>query len=256
MALQLRKKTLHWPWVIAFLVLSIGRAWGSSDKECIRCHRIGSQESTLQIDLELYGTSVHSGVIACTDCHKGFAENNHPAMTEYQKVNCQQCHKKTTMHSKRTIISCASCHTTHEIHPSEDSRSSVNFVNLPNTCGACHSSETASRTWLSFLTSFRISSHHKGNFAKRFDKRMCVGCHQGKAAHGEDGPINTQECYKCHLILADEKAKLGYFHPDANWRTQPVSVIAWYISATLLACVCLLLFGFLVKFVVNRRQGK
>ena len=223
-----------WILVITFIPLSMMRSWAYSDKECISCHRIGSQESELQIDIGLYETSVHSEVIACTDCHQGVTENDHTTRTGFHKVNCQRCHRKKNMHSKNKDISCATCHTEHEIYGSKDSRSSVNFENLSKTCHSCHPLETGNTSWLSFFTSFRIASHPKGNFAKRFDKRMCVGCHQGQAAHGEDGPINNQECYKCHLILADKKAVLGYIHLDSNWQNQPVNVFAGYITLIVL----------------------
>jgi len=91
------------------------------------------------------------------------------------------------------------------------------------------------------MPSLHIVSHPKQDFSKTFDEGVCVGCHQGKAAHGEDFPINHQDCYKCHIPLGKKSALLGYIHTNASWNSQLVSFIAGYTYL-----IALIAFGFLL----------
>lgn len=215
---------------IIALALSSLNAYGYSDNECILCHGIGSRESSLQIDVDDYMKSIHAGEAGCAECHGSITGDEHTKGTGVKKVDCGLCHEQENLHSKDGSVKCAECHTRHAVYGTDDPRSSVNWRNLKDTCKACHAEQAGSPAGLSWLVSFKIISHSKQNLSKDYDKGMCVGCHQGKAAHGEDGIVNSQDCYKCHSPLDDKSALLGYIHPRADWQLQPVSATAAWVT--------------------------
>jgi len=206
------------------------KAWGYTEAECVECHRQGSDESKTYIDMKDYKSSVHSKEINCEDCHELIKDITHTS-EKAEIVDCQRCHEEPNLHAKDGSVPCKSCHTPHRIYPVSDSRSSVNWKNLGDTCSKCHSLESKRKSALSFLTSFQIASHPKQNFAEVIDKNMCVGCHQGQAAHGETGPINDQQCSTCHMPLGKYSSiLLGDFHMGADWDKKPLSFVAGYIN--------------------------
>jgi len=226
-------KKLSWQVLIALFLLPLS-AWGYSEEECIRCHGSGSAESRLQIDADIYKTSIHAGEISCIDCHEAITGDAHFTDRGLEKVNCRNCHEQKNQHGRDVTTKCTDCHTRHAVYKADDVRSSVHWINLEKTCGGCHPDQTKSTGWLSVFTSFRIVSHPKQNMAGHFGKDMCVGCHQGKAAHGEDGPVNGQNCYRCHSPLDKERVILGYMHPYADWQKKPVNAAAGCISVIVL----------------------
>jgi hypothetical protein len=225
--------------MIAIFLLPFS-AWGYSEDECIRCHRSGSTESRLQMDIGIYRTSIHAGEIKCTDCHSAIAGDEHFSDKGLEKVNCRNCHGQRILHGQNGSIRCTDCHTRHAIYKADDLRSSVNWRNLVKSCGGCHPEQTKSPSGLSMLTSFQIVSHPKQNMAEQVNKAMCVGCHQGKAAHGEQGPINKQNCYKCHYPMDKKRILLGYMHPYADWQKKPVNTAAGCLSMIVFIGVILL----------------
>jgi hypothetical protein len=103
------------------------------------------------------------------------------------------------------------------------------------------------------LSVLHIASHPKQDFATIFDMGMCVGCHQGRAAHGEDGLVNDQDCYKCHMELAKHSLILGYVHAGIDWHSKPVQAFAGYICIA----AALTLAGFIMRgFVSFLRKHK
>ena len=223
-----KKRWFHF--MVIILVLSLGKVWGYSENECIRCHELKSQESNIHIDIDGYSNSVHFRQnIGCKDCHQNIKDASHENVKEAGKVNCQQCHQKKNLHSKDGSVSCYECHRRHQIYDVKSSKSSVYWKNLDYTCGRCHFHQSRKTAMLSILPSIQIVSHSKEIFGERFDRKMCVGCHQGKAAHGETVIINDQNCYKCHIPLATKSFLLGYIHINSSWDKQPISYIAGYI---------------------------
>ena len=248
-------KALSLQGMIALHLLAFN-AWGYLEDECARCHGFGSEESKLQIDVGRYKTSIHAGEIGCTNCHEVIIGDEHITEKGLEKVNCQKCHNQQNLHSKDASTECADCHTRHTIYGADDLRSSVNWRNLKSTCGTCHPAQTKSPSGLSMLTSFHIASHPKQDMASRFEKDMCVGCHQGRAAHGEKGLINSQNCYKCHFPLNNKRIILGYIHTYADWQRQPINSIMAYVSLiVLIGCIFVLSRAFVGLSVKAENDG-
>jgi hypothetical protein len=240
--------SVSWPlsWcLMIWLASSIlsSTVWGYTDAECVRCHETKSRQSMLHINMELYKSSVHGSRIGCPDCHQSVTGDEHATTKGSGRVNCENCHGQQNRHAKNGSITCPACHTRHSIFSAGDPRSSVYWGNLGKTCSPCHPVQTGNTGKLTLLTSFRIGSHGKQNFSEAVDKRMCVGCHQGRAAHGEEGPINHQTCYRCHTPHNGRETLLGYIHTNASWKNQPVSAFAAYISLVAIPGMILLLLG-------------
>jgi len=151
--------------------------------------------------------------------------------------------------SKKADTAKIQCHTRHEIFSVTDTRASVYWKNLKETCGGCHPQESETKMGLALLPSIYIVSHPKQDMAETFDKGMCVGCHQGQAAHGEQSPVNDQTCYQCHLPLGKYDVSLGYIHTRAQWDDQPVSLVAGYIYLA-----ALVIFVFFAGFAILKRK--
>lgn len=240
-----RKLFVH---AIIALVLSSHNAYGYSNDECILCHGLGSSESRLQIDIDGYMKSIHAGEVGCAECHGSITGDEHIKGMGVKKVDCSQCHEQKNLHSKDGSVKCFECHTKHTVYGADDPHSSINWRNLRDTCKACHPKQAESPAGLSRLVSFKIISHPKQDLSRGFDKGMCVGCHQGKAAHGEDGIVNSQDCYKCHSSPDDKSALLGYIHPRAYWQLKPVNAIAAWVTLVGLIGIIYGLFRFHFKF--------
>lgn len=245
-------KRLLWQAAFVLILLPIN-AWGYSEDECVRCHKSGSSESKLQIDIDSYMNSIHAGEISCSDCHDGITGDEHFKAVDLEKVNCLNCHDQENMHGGDEGIGCVDCHIGHDIYGTDDIRSPVNWRNLKVTCGVCHPEQTKNPGILSRLTSFQIVSHPKQDMTMRADRGMCVGCHQGQAAHGEDGNINDQNCYKCHSPADNKGNLLGYIHSYADWQNRPVNIVAGCVSLVALIGVIFILLRNFTGFFSKRR---
>jgi hypothetical protein len=193
--------------------------------DCIRCHRDGSRESTLHLSIEALEGSVHGTKFSCRDCHTGVTGDDHTVMRGSGTVSCNACHDQENGHGKRAGIAdrpwCASCHTKHDIRRKDDPGSSVHPTRLRRTCGQCHPVECGETGYLAWLPSVQINSHGKQDAGRRYERTNCLGCHQGQAAHGEDEPLDEQDCHKCHRQEDGRGELLGYIHARADFRKQP-----------------------------------
>ena len=197
-----------------------------STDDCISCHSEKSDQSSLRINTDGYFSSVHGNEFSCSGCHQHVIDDSHFEKKGSGKVDCQQCHEQQELHSQDRSVTCYSCHTRHDMYSASDPRSSVHWKKLSHTCGECHPNETVSTNNFFFLASQQVISHPKQNFSEIYSKSMCVGCHQGQAAHGEDSPVNDQNCYRCHIPLGEKNAVLGYIHYNTSSLTQRLSVIS------------------------------
>ena len=140
-------------------------------------------------------------------------------------VDCSQCHDQENRHGFKSKNEprprCYSCHTKHAVFEKESELSSVHGKNLKKTCRTCHPAECGERDYMSWLPSLQIASHNKQDFGQAFEADNCLGCHQGMAAHGEDEPLDDQNCYKCHFSPEGEPLLLGYIHPKADLDRHP-----------------------------------
>jgi hypothetical protein len=214
---------------IALFTLPALQVWAYTTDECVRCHRMGSEESKTYINLKDYQSSVHGNELTCLVCHEDARDISHTKQ-KLIKIDCQRCHETPNLHAKDGSVQCKSCHPPHRIYPAYDSRSSVNWMNLGHTCGSCHPAQSEAGGLFTFLGSFQIVSHPKQDFAEVANKTMCLACHQGQAAHGERKPINHQNCGTCHLPLGTNSSKLGYIHTSTNADKNPLSFIAGYAN--------------------------
>ncbi len=231
---------------LIFLWAEAGLAYTADD--CAQCHASASGKSRLQISLDAYRSSVHGREgMSCADCHKAVRDEGHERAGGSGAVSCNDCHDKANFHGvgSERRPKCYSCHTRHGILGKKDSRSSVHPDALPKTCSACHPLESGRSDYLSWLPSMQIVSHGKQDFSRVYDRKNCIGCHQGSAAHGEKEPISGDECYKCHFSM------MGYIHPKADPAGQP-GVFAAAVAYQLFVAV-LLAGGFL--FLVGRLSG-
>jgi hypothetical protein len=229
------------------IVLLTTEAWGYTEHDCIRCHSHEGTEMRLSVNVNNFRSSVHGKIMGCLDCHQSIKDSNHIEIEDSKKTNCQTCHDQQNLHASDRSVTCDACHTHHYVFEVGDPRSSVNWKNLRHTCGKCHLEQSQHTNLLSVLSSIRIASHPKQNFGMIFDMGMCVGCHQGQAAHGENTPVNDQNCYRCHVPLAKNNFVLGYVHTNADWRRCSVNSFAGYIYlAVALALITLLVRGIVI----------
>jgi hypothetical protein len=112
--------------------------------------------------------------------------------------------------------------------------------------------ECGKKDYLSWLPSIQIASHPKGDFSTRYEKTNCLGCHQGKGAHGDDAKLNNDRCDVCHQPPGKPGALWGKMHPRADYTRQPAVFAAGMIYQMLGVGVLVLL---LVK-VSRRKSGK
>ncbi len=227
-----------------------------TDADCIECHRTGSEESDLHMDVAEYEASVHGEEVSCQDCHTGVVDDDHQTTEGSGAVDCSGCHEQESRHGpENDPVACHDCHTKHDIRYTSDPASSVHPDRLPATCGTCHPEAAGDTGYFSWLPSFQIASHAKGDFGSAYEDTNCLGCHQGAGAHGEDEPINDQTCYKCHFSSDAEEALWGEPHPRADRRSQPaVFAAAWIYQAAIGAGLIALLAPFFRNR--NRPAGK
>ncbi len=214
------KKHLIFGCSMLLLFLLANTPWAYEEPECIKCHREGSTESTLHMNEKAFENSVHFNEITCTDCHADVTDDTHMEQKGSGKVDCSSCHDQENRHGINsqnvgTRPQCQDCHTKHAILGKGHPDSSVNPDNFPNTCGSCHSAQFGDAGFMTWLPSVQIRTHAKQDFSCDFDERDCLGCHQGRGAHGEQTPVNDAQCWKCHIPKGDRAAVVGDIHPKA-----------------------------------------
>lgn len=244
--------------IAAFLVwcslfvcsFSIDALWAYTTEDCIRCHQQGSTESSLQMDVERFNRSAHGETLSCLDCHGGIKDETHEKMTSSSAVSCVECHEQVNRHGLRggedRRPKCYSCHTKHGILGKGDPLSSVHPEGLSKTCAACHPVESGKPDYLSWFPSLQVVSHGKQDFSRAYNRSNCLGCHQGDGAHGENKPINDQDCAKCHNDM------MGFMHPKLDSAKQPGILASVWIYQMFLAG---LLWGG-VRFYTGRKRDK
>ena len=250
------------PYCLALAIilgLGIHYGWGYTSQECINCHAKGSEDSTLQISLDDFSSSVHGRDMACRDCHQGIIGREHETQRGSGTVDCGQCHDEENRHGIRSKSgirpSCFSCHTRHAILQKDNKTASIHKDNLKQTCGACHPAQTGRATFLSWITSAQVRSHGKQDFGYKYDKADCLGCHQGRAAHGETVCLNNRHCYRCHAPLDGSTPLWGTIHPSTGSGRPAWSGIARsaYAVAIILLSVGGLRF-YILRFSRSRRK--
>ena len=223
--------------------------------ECIACHRLGSIESRLHIDMELFIGSVHAGVSDCTDCHSQLEIENNICITGSGYVDCSQCHDQKNMHGiggqSENRPDCYQCHTRHNILSKENPLSSIHQDRLMETCAHCHPAQSGHSSYLSWLPSIKISTHPKADLSGDYSKGKCLECHQGQAAHGEEELIREATCYLCHFNAERQKAMLGFIHPQADLDQQP----GVFAAAIIYQIVIILLLAGGIIFFIRKFSG-
>jgi hypothetical protein len=226
-----------------------------SPEACIQCHRQGARESSLHISIKDFRNSAHGKVLECEDCHTNIIDASHITLIGSSAVSCRECHEQENRHGvssgREPRPKCYTCHTRHHILGKEDPASSVYPEALKKTCAGCHPSECGHQDYLSWFLSLQVVSHGKADLSKSYGRDNCVGCHQGSAAHGEKGSIDSQDCFKCHQSM------WGLIHPKANPEKDPALFAA---ALSYQAFALLLLWGgvryFMQRSARNRRVRK
>jgi hypothetical protein len=211
--------------------------------DCIKCHVRETRE---------FHNSVHGREITCLDCHTGIRGKEHEHMKGSGAVDCGQCHEQENRHAlstkKNDLPQCHSCHTRHNILAKDEKASTVHPDRLKDTCKGCHPVECGERGYFSWLSYIQIRSHKKQDFGREYNRYNCIGCHQGRAVHGEKGPLTGQNCYICHMPLTDQGRVMGYIHPRADLKNQP----AVFAASTLYPVFAVFLLGYVLRFIILR----
>ncbi len=225
-------------------------------EDCVTCHESGSIKSRRHISVEDLATSAHGADFSCLDCHTGIEDEGHTDMSGSGAVNCRQCHDQVNRHGfsgdSENLPQCFHCHTKHRILTKEDTASSVHPDNLVNTCRMCHPTPCGLTSAFSWLPSLKVASHSKQDFSQSYSENNCIGCHQGKAAHGEDNPLSDHLCYVCHVPLSAHPLLAGYIHVNAGTKNQWASFAAGIIYASALA---LLVWGGFQYYITRRSRS-
>lgn len=224
--------TKHLPSLLCMCVLMFAGAAAAYDSaECIDCHGKKDGGSDLIMDLAAYEASVHKGTAECTDCHTRVVDGSHMQTKGSGAADCSQCHDTVNDHGTAGPVevrpACADCHSRHGILASSDPDATVHPDNLAATCGRCHESQTGRTDYLSWLPSVQINSHPKQDFGGAYGTDNCIGCHQGKAAHGQPRVIDeTGQCHRCHMTPDGKSALWGVIHARADLAEQPGTWLA------------------------------
>lgn len=251
---------------IFFIILllfgfALPESWAYTNEECMACHGLDSQKSSLTISLEIYSTSVHGrNGIGCGDCHNLILDENHTARGGLTQVGCLECHDQLNRHggnekNKANRPRCYDCHGTHNILEKENSDSSVHKDQLTKTCQKCHADECERDRRFFLLPSFRIATHVKQDFSKGYDRGHCLGCHQGSAAHGDGGIIHEDDCYRCHQSSEGKGKMLGPFHNKMDIKHQPGFFVAGVLNELIILAMLFCGILFVIQRVVLRRKG-
>jgi hypothetical protein len=241
------------------LLFGSGPAGAYTTEECLGCHGKGGSSSRLMV-FEEFRNSAHGKNLSCRDCHTGIKDESHKTRPGTGIVQCGRCHDQDNRHGfqaqGRTRPQCHECHTRHHILAKGDRSSSVHPDNLPATCKGCHPRQCGKGDYLSWFPSLRVKAHKKQDFSRSYSEKNCLGCHQGKAAHGEYGLIDNQTCYKCHQPLDGKSPQLGSIHPQADLRQQPALVVAAVADQVGIGLVGLAVLGFLTRRVIRSTRRR
>lgn len=236
---------------VFLLSLMSHNTWAYTSEDCMNCHREESAESILHISIKDFQASIHGSEITCQDCHTGVKDEAHEGEKGSGAVDCNECHDQENRHgigSKKKHPQCYTCHRRHSTLSKDNENSSVHPDRLTQTCKECHPVECGKTNYLTWLPSLRIATHNKQDLSQAYEKRNCIGCHQGEAAHGGQEPINDQGCYECHLSKNGNSALWGYIHPKADLNEQPVIFAA---AALYQISMVALMYG-LLKFLFGK----
>ena len=253
-----------YPMVLTMVItiLAIGHSRASvtetatayTPEDCIECHRTGSEESGLHISVDEFNASIHGEEeeeTTCQDCHTLVEDDNHQTTPGTGAVDCSSCHEQENRHGWKSTTGtrpqCYSCHSRHGMLTKNDPRSSVHSQRLKETCQSCQTRECGETDYLSWLPSLQIASHSKQDFSRSYSRDNCLGCHQGKAFHGEHEPSNDQTCFTCHVTLDGQNKLLGYIHSQADARRQPGVMAAATIYQVCLGVLMLGGFAFFIR---------
>ena len=210
---------------VCLILFSAWPLWAYTTQDCIRCHQTGSGESTLQMVPETFDGSVHGGEITCRDCHTNVNDKDHMTTKGSGSVDCGECHEQQNRHGlgsrTGTRPQCYSCHTRHDILKGDHEGSSVHPEQVGKTCGACHPAQVGETSFLPWLASLKVKSHGKQDLGCNYDDKDCLGCHQGRAAHGEETLLNDRSCATCHFPATGRAPMLGAIHPSAGSGSHP-----------------------------------
>ena len=234
-------------------------AAGYTDQDCITCHQTGSEDSDLHISMEAYQLSVHAQEITCQDCHTGVVDDEHQDVEGSGAVNCGDCHEQENLHGldgmEEMRPQCHDCHPAHNMRPKNDPASAVHRDNLTVTCAGCHPAASGDVDLFSWLPSFQIASHNKGDFAQAYDDGNCIGCHQAAAVHGGTERIDDQNCDQCHMSPDQPGAMWGYAHPKADAEKQPSVYAAASVYSVFIVFGLIVFLRKVLDVVFNRVPG-
>lgn len=204
--------------LICCLASPDARAMQEQSQDCLSCHKPGSTGSKLAIDHQALAASVHGGQLDCLECHPGAEDPAHRLIKEPRPVNCLACHQEQAEGhgSKGDPVRCWQCHGKHAIFSAENQLSFLHASNLAATCGKCHQEQALMQGFGANLLSFRLRGHGKADLAAGHQLANCLACHQGKAAHGENQPINQAHCYLCHNSQGAGNWVMGSLHGSSS----------------------------------------
>ena len=246
--------------VITFLAcLPAPSAHAFTQEECIACHATNSSGSNLYISIQEFQDSIHGSELSCVDCHTSVTGKDHEKDKTAGSVDCNECHDQENMHGSGSEADnrpeCYQCHGKHNIQVKDESSSSIHRTRLRYTCLECHPVECGEGGYLSWLPSLQIKSHKKQDFSMAYDRFNCIGCHQGRAAHGEDQVLDEQECHLCHMKLKTYGAVAGYIHPGAH-NDHPALFYAAIISQAILFLILLGIAIFAWVWIASRAKDR
>jgi hypothetical protein len=242
------------------LTLALGplpAASAARDGQCLDCHAGPGAKAKLTMDPAELRASAHAD-LDCRDCHRRVVVEGHACRPKSGAVACADCHDQVDRHGGSEAQNrphCHQCHTRHHILPSGDAASSTNPDRLAATCAQCHPAQSGHEDYLSWLPLVKIATHPKADFsAGRYRNDNCLGCHQGRASHGQAGALNQDPCGRCHMNAQGGNAMLGRFHAQADPDHQPVVYAAALAYQVVGAALLLGGLAFLLTRIFRRRR--
>lgn len=209
---------------VIFCITAVNFVSAENMDDCISCHHLNSVRSALHISGEGFKTSVHGEILSCRECHTGIMDESHQNTRGSGIVNCGGCHDVENRHGISAVDgkrpACYDCHTRHGILPKDDPFSTVHRSRLSVTCATCHPAASGQTDYLSWFPSRGIITHPKSDAGREYKKDNCLGCHQGRAAHGETALMSGDSCHVCHLEPDGQNALMGVMHPGAGGRNR------------------------------------
>jgi hypothetical protein len=247
--------------ILIVLIFTVAQAaFAYTAQECIDCHRTGSTESKLHISIDELNASIHAEEAGCQDCHTLVENEDHTTTPGSGAVDCSSCHEQQNRHGwgsdSGTRPRCYSCHTRHGMRAKDDPHSPVYSQRLKETCQSCHPRECGQTDYLSWLPSLQVASHSKQDFSQDYSRTNCLGCHQGRAAHGSQEPIDDQTCFTCHVSPDGQNKLLGYIHSKADARRQPGVMAAATIYQVVMGVLVLGGFAFFIGKLSTRQKRR